>query len=134
MSGPCRPMIRPISRVVFIEHLVSSLLRSAWTSVLLSMLHPAFILSCLAPMLTFLSCDCIEVVYTYLLHAQLLLTRNPHMWRKDYRSFYSRYHPYCAQCGAVLMACAPAWLVSPMWGCTNGLCSCMVSIPHVGLY
>lgn len=41
-------------------------------------------------MLTFLCMDFIELVYIYLLHAQLLLTRCPQMWRKDYKSFYCR--------------------------------------------
>ena len=41
-------------------------------------------------MLSFLCIDYIELIYTYLCHAQLLLTNNPNMWRNDYTSFYCR--------------------------------------------
>lgn len=38
----------------------------------------------------FLCMEFSELVHVYLLHAQLLLTRCPQMWRKDYKSFYCR--------------------------------------------
>ena len=45
-------------------------------------------------MMTFVCTDYIEMVYICLLHAQLLLTKKPQMWRKDYKNFYCRYLQY----------------------------------------
>lgn len=54
-----------------------------------------FLLVYSGPMLTFACFDYIELVHIFLCHAQLMMVKFPHMWRKDYRSFYCRSVSMC---------------------------------------